>query len=199
MAADILLYRTTHVPVGEDQRQHLELTRDLAQRFNAAYGDVFVLPEATIPVTGARIMGLDDPTKKMSKSAPGAYHAVGVLDPPDQIKKTVMGAQTDSGREIRVDPDRPGVTNLLAIYMAATGKTPSEAQAHFANARGYGDLKKEIVDILIETLRPIRERYDELARDPAVVRGILQRGAEELRPRARATADAAKRSMGVGS
>ena len=121
MAADILLYRTTHVPVGEDQRQHIELTRDLAQRFNATYGDVFVLPQATIPKAGARIMGLDDPTKKMSKSAPGSAHAIRVLDTPDRIKKTLMSAQTDSGREIRVDPARPGVTNLLTIYMAATG------------------------------------------------------------------------------
>jgi tryptophanyl-tRNA synthetase len=199
MAADILLYRTTHVPVGEDQKQHIELTRDLALRFNATYGEVFVLPEATVPAAGARIMGLDDPTKKMSKSAPGSYHAVGVLDAPDQIRKTVMAAQTDSGREIRGDSTRPGVTNLLGIYMAATGRTQSEAEAHFANARGYGDLKKEIVDILVETLRPIRERYDELVRDRAVVREVLQRAAEQLRPTARATTDAVKRAMGVGS
>ena len=199
MAADILLYRTTHVPVGDDQRQHIELTRDLAQRFNATYGDVFVVPEAAVPPAGARIMGLDDPTKKMSKSAAGSYHAVGVLDLPDQIKKTIMGAQTDSGREIRIDRDRPGVTNLLGIYMAATGRTASEAEAHFANARGYGDLKKELVDILVETLRPIRERYDALARDPGTVREIVRRGAAQLRPIARTTTDAVKRAMGVGS
>ncbi len=199
MASDILLYRTTHVPVGEDQKQHIELTRDIAQRFNATYGEVFVIPEATVPVAGARIMGLDDPTKKMSKSAPGSYHAVRVLDAPDQIKKTVMSAQTDSGRDIRVDPARPGVTNLLAIYMAATGETPDQAEAHFANARGYGDLKKELVELLVETLRPVRERYDELMRNPDVVRGVLRRCADELRPTARATTDAAKRAMGVGS
>ena len=111
MAADILLYRTTHVPVGEDQKQHIELTRDLAGRFNAAYGEIFVMPEPAIPKAGARIMGLDDPTKKMSKSAPGSYHAVRVLDTPDQIKKAVMSAQTDSGRDVRADPARPGVTN----------------------------------------------------------------------------------------
>ena len=199
MAADILLYRTTHVPVGDDQRQHIELTRDLAQRFNATYGDVFVVPEATVPPAGARIMGLDDPTKKMSKSAAGAYHAVGVLDSPDRIKKTIMGAQTDSGREIRIDRDRPGVTNLLGIYMAATGRTAPEAEAHFANARGYGDLKKELAEMLVETLRPVRERYDELARDPETVREILRGGAAELRPVARATTDAVKTAMGVGS
>jgi tryptophanyl-tRNA synthetase len=199
MSADILLYHTTHVPVGDDQKQHIELTRDLAQRFNATYGEVFVLPEAIVPDAGARIMGLDDATKKMSKSAPGSYHAVRVLDTPDQIKKTVMSAQTDSGREIRIDESRPGVTNLLRIYMAASGRTQAEAEAHFANARGYGDLKKEIADILVETLRPLRERYKELARDPQAVREILRRGAAELKPTARATTDAVKRAIGVGS
>jgi len=199
MASDILLYRTTHVPVGEDQKQHIELTRDLAQRFNATYGETFVLPEATVPAAGARIMGLDDPTKKMSKSAPGSYHAVRVLDTPDQIRKTVMSAQTDSGRDIKLDPQRPGVSNLLGIYMAATGQTPAQAEAHFANARGYGDLKKEIAELLVETLRPIRERYEDLSRDPSVVREILQRCADELRPTARATTDAVKRAMGAGS
>jgi tryptophanyl-tRNA synthetase len=198
MAADILLYRTTHVPVGDDQKQHVELTRDLAQRFNATYGDVFVLPEPVIPKAGARIMGLDDPTKKMSKSAPGAHHAIGVLDTPDQIKKAVMSAQTDSGREVRADPARPGITNLLAIYAAATGTAIEQAEAHFANARGYGDVKKELAEILIETLRPLRERYAELAADPATVTELLRQGADAVRPIARATADSAKQAMGAG-
>jgi tryptophanyl-tRNA synthetase len=199
MAADILLYRTTHVPVGEDQKQHIELTRDLAQRFNATYGDVFVLPEPAIPKAGARIMGLDDPTKKMSKSAPGGYHAVRVLDAPDTIKKAVMSAQTDSGREVRADPDRPGVTNLLAIYAAATGVEMKQAEAHFANARGYGDLKKELVDVLVETLRPLRDRYAELSADPATVYQLLQQSAAAVRPIARETTDKAKLAMGAGS
>ena len=198
MAADILLYRTTHVPVGDDQKQHVELTRDLAQRFNATYGEVFVLPEPAIPKAGARIMGLDDPTKKMSKSAAGSYHAIGVLDSPDRIKKAVMSAQTDSGREVRADPARPGITNLLAIYAAATGTEIEAAEAHFAGARGYGDVKKELVEILVETLRPLRERYTELAADPATVRELLQRGADAIRPIARETADTVKRAMGAG-
>lgn len=198
MAADILLYRTTHVPVGEDQKQHIELTRDLAQRFNATYGEVFVLPEPAIPKESARIMGLDDPTKKMSKSAPGAYHAVRVLDTPDQIRKAVMSAQTDSGREVRADPARPGVRNLLAIYAAATGTGIEQAEQHFANARGYGDVKKELVDVLVETLRPLRERYAELSADPAAVHALLRAGADAVRPIARTTADAAKRAMGAG-
>ncbi|MGA2391754.1 MAG: tryptophan--tRNA ligase [Candidatus Lustribacter sp.] len=198
MAADILLYRTTHVPVGDDQKQHVELTRDLAQRFNSTYGQVFVLPEPVIPKTGARIMGLDDPTKKMSKSAPGSYHAIRVLDPPDQIKKAVMSAQTDSGREVRADPARPGITNLLAIYAAATGTGIEAAEAHFAGARGYGDVKKELVDVLVETLRPLRERYAELAADPATVRALLRQGAAAVEPIARATVDDVKRAMGAG-
>jgi tryptophanyl-tRNA synthetase len=198
MAADILLYNTTHVPVGDDQKQHVELTRDLAQRFNSTYGNTFVLPEPVIPKIGARIMGLDDPTKKMSKSAPGSNHAIRVLDPPDQIKKAVMSAQTDSGREVRVDPARPGITNLLAIYAAATGTGIEAAEAHFANARGYGDVKKELVDVLVETLRPLRERYAELAADPATVTALLQQGADAVRPIARETADRAKRAMGTG-
>jgi len=198
MAADILLYHTSHVPVGEDQKQHVELTRDLAQRFNATYGEVFVVPEPAIPKAGARIMGLDDPTKKMSKSAVGSNHAVRVLDTPDQIKKTVMSAQTDSGRDVRADPARPGVTNLLAIYAAATGVEIEQAEAHFANARGYGDVKKELVDVLVDTLRPLRERYAELSADPAAVREILRQGADAVRPVARTTTDTAKRAMGVG-
>jgi tryptophanyl-tRNA synthetase len=198
MAADILLYNTTHVPVGDDQKQHVELTRDLAQRFNSTYGNTFVLPEPVIPKIGARIMGLDDPTKKMSKSAPGSNHAIRVLDPPEQIKKAVMSAQTDSGREVRVDPARPGITNLLAIYAAATGTGIEAAEAHFAAARGYGDVKKELVDVLVETLRPLRERYAELAADPATVTALLQQGADAVRPIARETADRAKRAMGTG-
>jgi tryptophanyl-tRNA synthetase len=132
MAADIVLYDTTHVPVGDDQKQHVELARDLVQRFNATYGETFVMPEPAIPAAGARIMGLDDPTKKMSKSGAGAQHAIRVLDTPEQIKKAIMSAQTDSGREVRADPARPGITNLLAIYAAATDGTIAQAEEHFA-------------------------------------------------------------------
>ena len=198
MASDIVLYNTTHVPVGDDQKQHVELTRDLVQRFNATYGEVFVLPEPAIPKAGARIMGLDDPTKKMSKSGPGSHHAIGVLESPEVIKKAIMSAQTDSGREVRADPQRPGITNLLAIYAAATGTTIEAAEVHFADARGYGDVKKELVEILVETLRPLRERYAELSADPATVTQLLTASADAVRPIARATADRAKRAMGIG-
>jgi tryptophanyl-tRNA synthetase len=198
MAADIVLYNTTHVPVGDDQKQHVELARDLVQRFNATYGDTFVMPQAAIPTAGARIMGLDDPTKKMSKSGAGAQHAIRVLDTPEQIKKAIMSAQTDSGREVRADPQRPGITNLLAIYAAATDSTIAHAEEHFANARGYGDVKKELVEMIVETLRPLRERYAELSADPATVTEILRASADAVRPIAQATVDRAKRAMGVG-
>ena len=198
MAADILLYNTTHVPVGDDQKQHVELTRDIAQRFNATYGETFVMPEPAIPKAGARIMGLDDPTKKMSKSGAGAQHAIRVLDAPETIKKAIMSAQTDSGREIKADPERPGITNLLSIYCAATGATLDQAEAHFADARGYGDVKKELVEIVTETLRPLRERYAELSADPETVMHILRASADAIRPTAQTTVDNVKRAMGTG-
>jgi tryptophanyl-tRNA synthetase len=197
MAADILLYDTNFVPVGADQKQHVELTRDLAQRFNATYGETFVLPEPRIPEVGARIMGLDDPTKKMSKSTTAGGHAVGVLDPPDVIKKTLMSAKTDSGTEIRLDSERPGVANLLTIYMAATGASLEDAEAHFAG-KGYGALKREIAEALIAELEPLQRRYAELRANPDDLHALLRASAEAIRPIARRTVDAAKRAMGVG-
>ncbi len=197
MAADILLYRTNFVPVGADQKQHVELTRDLAQRFNVTYGETFVLPEPTIPKVGARIMGLDDPTKKMSKSSARAGHAVGVLDPPDAIRNAIMSAKTDSGTEIGFDPDRPGVSNLLAIYVAATGTAPAAAEAHFAG-KGYGALKREIVDALVAQLAPLQARYAELRANPDHLRALLARSADAIRPIAHDTYEAAKLAMGLG-
>jgi tryptophanyl-tRNA synthetase len=197
MAADILLYRTTAVPVGADQKQHVELTRDLAERFNARYGETFVVPRPVIPPIGARIMGLDDPTKKMSKSEQKTGHAIGVLDPPDRIRKSIMSAKTDSGTEIRVDPERPGVTNLLHIYMAATGATQDDAEARFAG-KGYGDLKKTITEALVEELRPLQERYRELRANEDHLHTLLRAGADDIRPIARTTVDDVKRAMGVG-
>ncbi len=173
MAADILLYRTNFVPVGADQKQHVELTRDLAQRFNATFGATFVLPEATIPAVGARIMGLDDPTKKMSKSATGAGHAVGVLDlvRRDQAARSCRRKRTRAA-EISIDRERPGVSNLLTIYIAATGTTREAAEAHFAG-KGYGALKREIVDALVAELAPLQARYAELLAAPDHLRALL--------------------------
>ncbi len=197
MAADILLYKTDAVPVGADQKQHVELTRDLAERFNAAYGETFVVPHPAIAPVGARIMGLDDPTKKMSKSEQKAGHAIGVLDPPEKIRKAIMSAKTDSGSEIRIDAERPGVTNLLHIYMAATGASRDEAEARFAG-KGYGDLKKTLAEALVEELRPLQERYRELRANDDHVHALLRQSAGDIQPIARATVDDVKRAMGVG-
>src|SRR5919202_891876 len=139
MAADILLYKATHVPVGEDQKQHVELTRDIAERFNRLYGDTFVIPEPMIAETGARIMSLDDPTNKMSKSDESPGSRIGIYDSPDTIRRNIMRATTDSLRDIRFDPNRPGVTNLLTIYEVLSAQSPLQIEAHF-EGKGYGDL-----------------------------------------------------------
>ena len=167
-AADILLYDAHEVPVGEDQKQHIELARDVAQRFNHLFGDTFVVPEPVIPPHGARIMGLDDPSAKMSKSALARGHAVLLTDDDDEIRRTIRRAVTDSGNEICFsdDPGKAGVNNLLTIYRAATDKTEDQVLTDFAAARGYGDLKKEVAEAVVECVRPIRERYEELMADP---------------------------------
>jgi tryptophanyl-tRNA synthetase len=200
MAADILLYDADEVPVGDDQQQHVELARDIADRFNRLYGDLFVLPVAVIPETGARVMGLDDPTGKMSKSRahlPG--HAVRILDEPDTIRRAVARAVTDSGNEIRFseDPVRAGVTNLLGIYRALTGKSTLAVEADFASARGYGDLKRTVADLIVATLAPIRERHAALMQDPAELDRLLARGAERAREVAGPKLAEAKRRMGL--
>src|SRR6185436_18082600 len=148
MAADILLYQAGIVPVGEDQAQHLELTRDIAQRFNSLYGETFVVPGTSLPTVGARVMGLDDPEQKMSKSATGANHAVALLDPPDKIRKIIMRATTDSNPAVDFETAGPGVRNLLAIYQAFEGATDDQMKAHFAGMR-YGDVKKQVAEIVV--------------------------------------------------
>jgi tryptophanyl-tRNA synthetase len=200
MAADILLYDTDEVPVGEDQQQHVELARDIAERFNRLHGETFVLPAAVIPAVGARVMGLDDPAVKMSKSfAHIEGHAIRMLDAPEAIRRAISRAVTDSGREIRFsdDPARAGVNNLLGIYQAVTGKTPPEVEADFAAARGYGDLKRTVADVVIAALTPIRERHTQLMQDPAELDRLLARGAERARAVAGRKLDAMKRRMGL--
>ncbi|PJF41902.1 MAG: tryptophan--tRNA ligase [Phototrophicales bacterium] len=200
MAADILLYHAEVVPVGEDQKQHLEFTRDLAQRFNHRFGqEVFTIPEPMIPLAGARVMGLDNPTAKMSKSETSQYHAVYLLDEPDIARKKIMRAVTDSGREIRFsdDPERAGVNNLLNIYQALTGQSREAIEAHFATARGYGDLKKEVAEIVIETLRPIQERYRELTSDMGELDNLLRQNADKARAVAQPTLQAVREAMGL--
>jgi tryptophanyl-tRNA synthetase len=177
MAADVLLYDTDEVPVGDDQRQHMELTRDVAIRFNHRFGDTFVVPKATFPTIGARIMDLQTPTNKMSKSAVSPQGTVLVLDPATVIAKKFKSAVTDSGNEVRYAPDdKPGVSNLLDIYAVATGVSRDDAVAQFSGS-GYGALKGAVADAVVEFLRPVRERYDELARDPGEVDRLLARGA----------------------
>jgi tryptophanyl-tRNA synthetase len=197
MAADILLYRTDVVPVGEDQKQHVELARDTAQRFNSIYGETFTLPEPLIPDVGARIMGLDDPTRKMSKSEDTPGHAINLLDPPDAIRSKIMRATTDSLREIRFDESRPGINNLLTIYQTFTGQKKQEIEARF-EGKGYGDFKKSLAEVVIEGLRPLQERYRELTAEPGHIDSILREGAAKSRPLAEKTLAEVKKRVGLG-
>jgi tryptophanyl-tRNA synthetase len=189
-AADILLYQADRVPVGEDQRQHLELTRDLATRFNGRFGITFTLPEAHIPEGAARIMDLQSPDKKMSKTLPPAG-CVNLLDDPAVSAKKIRSAVTDTGREVVADPEgKPGVTNLLAIHSALSGRSVAELEEHFAG-RGYGDLKKELAEVVADFVAPVRARTQELLDDRAELERLLARGADRAREvAARTVADA---------
>jgi tryptophanyl-tRNA synthetase len=197
MAADILLYNTDVVPVGEDQKQHVELARDAAQRFNNIYGQTFVLPEPLIPDVGARIMGLDDPTKKMSKSETASGHAINLLDTPDAIRNKIMRATTDSLREIRFDPGRPGIFNLLTIYQLFSGRSQKDIEAQF-EGKGYSDFKGALAEVVIEGLRPLQERYRELTADPTHIDSILADGAARARPTAEKVLGEVKKKVGLG-
>ena len=178
MAADILLYQTDLVPVGKDQKQHLELTRDLAERFNRDFGDTFKVPDPYIPPVGANILSLQDPTKKMSKSDEDANGAIFLLDDADTITKKIKRAVTDSGTEIKFDAQRPAITNLLTIYQLLSGKSAAECEEHFAG-KGYGQLKGELAETIIEFLRPFQERVHDY--DDASLNEILESGAEKAR------------------
>jgi tryptophanyl-tRNA synthetase len=196
MAADILLYQAAIVPVGEDQRQHLELARDIAQRFNSLYGETFVVPETRLPAVGARIMGLDDPEKKMSKSVAGSGHAVSLLDPPATIRKKIMRATTDSNPAVDFETMGGGVRNLLAIHQAFTGWTDDAVKAHFAGMR-YGDLKKQVAEAVVAALEPIQQRYHQITAESGYIASVLQAGAERVSPIARDTVEKVKRCMGL--
>ena len=200
MAGDILLYDAHEVPVGEDQRQHVELVRDIAQRFNRIYGDTFVVPVGVIPEIGGRVMGLNDPTVKMSKSyAHIRGHAIRILDDTKEIERTIKRAVTDTGNEIRFsdEPERAGVNNLLGIYKVITGMDEAAVEAEFANARGYGDLKSRVAEVVIEALTPIRERYESLMQDVDALDQLLERGAERAQSVAGPKLDEIKQSMGL--
>jgi len=194
MACDILLYSADEVPVGDDQRQHVELTRDIAHRFNHLFGETFVVPEAVIPEVGARVMGFDNPRNKMSKGYGHIRgHLVKMIDPPEEIARTIKRAVTDSGNEIVFsdDPEKAGVNNLLGIYQVITSKTAAEVEGDFADARGYGDLKSAVAETVIQELAPIRRRYQEIMDDPAELDRVLAYGAA----RARESADAKLHEM----
>jgi tryptophanyl-tRNA synthetase len=194
-AADILLYDADRVPVGEDQRQHLELCRDLALRFNHRYGETFVVPEAVLPPVGARIMDLQKPTAKMSKSADSPQGTVLVLDEPDVIARKFKRAVTDTGSEVVFDSEKkPGVANLLAILAAATGRRPEDVAEGYSQ---YGPLKADTADAVIELVRPVRERYQALASDPEAVRATLKTGAKKAEAVAGPTLGRARNAIGL--
>ena len=198
MAADILLYQAGIVPVGDDQAQHLELTRDIALRFNSLYGETFVVPSTSLPTVGARIMGLDDPEQKMSKSASGANHAVALLDPPDRIRKTIMRATTDSQPCVQFETAGPGVLNLLSIYQAFSGWDDGQIRQHFEGMR-YGDLKKQVAEMVVSQLAPFRERYQQIVGEPGYLDRVLHEGAERVAPIAQETVRLVKERMGLYS
>ncbi len=194
MAADILLYQTHLVPIGQDQKQHLELTRDLAERFNRDFGETFVIPEAFIPPVGAKIQSLQDPTKKMSKSDEDANGSIFLLDDADTITKKIKKAVTDSGTEINFDETRPAIKNLLTIYQLLTSKSPDECVAHF-EGKGYGQFKGELAETIVEFLRPFQERVNHYSDDE--LSSILKRGAEKAKTIAGATLESVYAKTGI--
>jgi len=196
MAADILLYKADLVPVGADQKQHIELTRDVAQRFNYLFGETFVVPEGFIPETGARIMSLDDPSRKMSKSDDSAAGRIGLLDAPDDIRRKIKRAVTDTRRDIRFDPDRAGLYNLLSIFELLSGWSREAIEAHF-EGKGYAQLKAELGELVVESLRPIQERYHRMRQEQGYIEALLKAGADRARPIAESTLHEAKVRVGL--
>jgi tryptophanyl-tRNA synthetase len=197
MAADVLAYRATEVPVGDDQRQHVELMREIARRFNERFGETLVVPDFKIPEVGARIMDLQEPERKMSTTGGTEAGTVLVLDEPDAIRKKLGSAVTDSGREVRRDPDKPGITNLIDILAVARGIGQDEVERQFEGA-GYGDFKQAVAEAVVELLAPVQERYAELRPDEAVLEAVLAAGAEKASALAAPTLAAVRERMGYG-
>jgi tryptophanyl-tRNA synthetase len=195
MAGDILLYRTDRVPIGDDQRQHLELARDVAERFNTRFGETFVVPDGVYPEIGARIMDLQEPTRKMSTTGGTEQGTVKLLDDPDVIRKKFRSAVTDSGREIRRADDKPGVSNLVDILAVSTQRTPEDVEAAYEGS-GYGDLKGDVGDAVVELLAPVRERYLELRADEPELLRLLAVGADKARTASAPTIEAMYARMG---
>ena len=198
MAADILLYQTDQVPVGEDQKQHLELARDIAERVNSRFGQTFKVPEPYIPPrsAGGRIMSLVDPEEKMSKSSDDPKSYIGLLDPPDAIRKKIRSAVTDSGREVKYDEaNKPAISNLLVIYSLCSGQPIEEIEKKYSDS-GYGEFKKDLADIVVEILEPIQKRFEELCK-PGVIEEILRRGKERVEKLAAPTLEDFRRKLGL--
>lgn len=196
MAADILLYQTNLVPVGEDQKQHIELTRDLALRFNKRFGEIFTLPEPFIQKGGARITGLDSPTKKMSKSA-GEANYIALTDSPDVIRQKITRAVTDSGSEVKAGPDKPALTNLLTITSLLSEVSIPELEKKY-QGKGYAEFKKDLAEIIIERLNPIREKIEEYLKNKDELQKILAEGSEKIAPLAQSTLKEVKTRVGLG-
>jgi tryptophanyl-tRNA synthetase len=197
MAADILLYKTDLVPVGEDQKQHLELTRDLAERFNRKYNDIFTIPEVRIPKVGARIMSLQDPLKKMSKSDPNQKAFISMLDDPKQIEKKIKSSVTDSEGIVRYDKEnKPGISNLLSIYSILTGRTVADIEQDYEN-KGYGDFKQDVAQVVIESIEPIQTKYYNLM-ESSELDDILDHGAEKANRAAGKMLAKMENAMGLG-
>lgn len=195
MVADILLYQANLVPVGEDQKQHLELTRDLAQRFNNAYSPTFAVPEPFIPKAGGRVMSLQDPTKKMSKSDPNKGATIFLTDTDDEIRSKIKRAVTDSGTDIVYDELRPGISNLMELYHIATGKTLEQIEIEF-RGQGYGAFKAAVADSMVEFVRPVRDRFLSIRADVPYLSGVLRDGAEKASWRAQKTLRTVYRKIG---
>ncbi len=195
MAADILLYNAELVPVGDDQKQHLELARDLAEKFNHRYSETFKVPEPFISKVGSRIMSLQDPTAKMSKSDPNQAATVYITDRSDEIRKKIISSVTDSGSEVRAGDDKPGVTNLLTIMSACTGRSMDTLQAEFSG-KGYGDFKKAVADVVVATIDPVRTRYEELIKDREALNKVFKAGAEQAQAVAFKTLSKVNRKVG---
>ena len=196
-AADIVLYDTDLVPVGEDQKQHIELTRNVVNRFNARYGETFVLPDADIKAEGARIMSLEDPSKKMSKSDANPNAAIALLDPPDVIRRKIRRAVTDSGSDVVAGPDKPALTNLLTIYSLLSGEPVTTIEERYAG-KGYGAFKQDLGEILVDAISPIQHRLAELEADPSYAHEKLAVGAARARERAAAKMAVVRDRMGLG-
>ncbi len=195
MAGDILLYQTDLVPIGDDQRQHLELTRDIATRFNQRFGETFTIPDGKYPEIGARVMDLQEPTNKMSTTGGTEMGTVLVADSPDAIRKKFKVAVTDSGRDVKRAPDKPGVSNLVDIMSVAEGVPPEEIESRY-DGQGYGQFKSDVADAVVAFLEPVRLRYEELSKDPGELERLLRRGAEQAAAASAPTLEAMYDRMG---